>query len=210
MVGANAFTMPIIHDLHDKWYSVKLFTCDEASYKTYKSRVDISLLPKLNQEILSENGGFNGDIFVAALTNDEENYKLALMAKKAGVKRVIVCLKQPDAKKVDELHEQGIEIYDYLNVRSSLMRALIESPAVYKVMMGSNNVLYSVVVRNTAYTGKPLMSWDFIDKMTVSNIRRGNNWLLPHGKTVIEPGDEIIFSGEFKVADKIRRRLSHK
>lgn len=210
MIGANTFTMPVIHDLHDKWYSVKVFTSDKDNYNVFKSRADLSLVDELNQDNLDKAGAFAVDIFVAALHNDKLNYRLGLMAKKAGVKRVIVRLSQPDAKTIHDLHEEDIEIFNFTNVRAALMRALIESPAVYQVITDTKNVLYSVVVRNRAYTGQRLMDWDFVNKMTVSRIRRGNEWLLPHGSTVIEPGDEIIFSGEFRTADKIRQILGEK
>lgn len=207
IIGANTFTMPVVHDLHAKWYAVKLFTNDQDNYNTFKSRADLTLLADFSQAELEKAGAFDGDLFVAALHEDELNYRLGKMAKAAGVKRVIVRLRQPDAKTIKELGEAGIEIFNFTNVRSALMRALIESPAVYQVMTDTQNVLYSVVVRNTAYTGRQLMDWDFVDQMTVSRIRRGHDWLSPHGSTVIEPGDEIIFSGQFETADRIRQIL---
>ncbi len=210
MIGANTFTIPVIHDLHDNWYQVRVFTDDQNNYDTFKSRADITLIPSYDQEELEKAGVFDGNIFVAALSKDEENIRLAKMAQAAGVGRVIVILLQPDAETVKELREVGIEIFNFTNVRSSLMRALIESPAVYQVMTDTKNVLYSVVVQNTSYTGRKLMDWDFVDQMTVSRIRRDGAWLSPHGSTVIEPGDELIFSGKFENADRIRRILSQK
>ena len=207
MIGANTFTMPIIHDLHDNWYSVKLFTSDENNFNTFKSRADINLIPSLTKEELEKAGGFDGDIFVAAMHDDKLNYTLGKMAKEAGVNRVIVRQMQPDAQTINDLEDNNIEVFNFSNVRAALMRALIESPAVYQVMTDTKNVLYSVVVRNTKYTGRQLMDWEFVDKMTVSRIRRDDAWLSPHGSTVIEPGDEIIFSGKFETADEIRQIL---
>lgn len=76
-------------------------------------------------------------------------------------------------------------------------------------MTDTNNVLYSVKVKNTRYTGRPLSDLEFVDKITVSRIRRGNEWLIPHGWTVIEPNDILIFSGAFKDADQVKKLLSH-
>lgn len=208
MIGANTFTIPVIHDLHDNWYAVKIFTNDRNNYDTFKSRTDLTLIPALNEAELTKAGGFDCDIFVAALHDDETNYQLGKLAKRMGVKRVIVRLSQPEAKTIHDLQENKIEVFNFTNVRSALMRALIESPAVYQVMTDTKNIMYSVVVRNTRYTGRQLMDWEFVDKMTVSRIRRGNEWLSPHGSTVIEPGDEIVFTGEFETADRIRRLLA--
>lgn len=208
IIGANTFTMPVVHDLHDKWYAVKMFTNNQEDYDTFKSRADLTLVPDFTKETLEKAGAFAGDILVAAMHDDQVNYDLGKMAKKAGVGRVIVRLRQPEAKVIKDLHADGIEIFNFTNVRSVLMRALIESPAVYQVIIDTKNILYSVTVRNTRYTGRQLMDWEFIDQMTISRIRRNGKWIAPHGSTVIEQGDILIFSGEFENADHIRQVLS--
>lgn len=210
IVGANAMTVPVAHDLHDNWYSVKMFTGDQDRYETYDSRVEnLTFLSDLNQKTLEKDGVFNCDIFVASTHIDEVNIKLARMAQEVGVERVIARLGQVNSDTVDEFRQKNIEIFNFTNVRAALMRALIETPTVYKIITDTKNVLYSVKVENTHYTGKPLADLDFIDKITVSRIRRGDEWLIPHGWTVIEPGDILVFSGEFKVADHVRDLLSH-
>lgn len=210
IVGANAMTVPVAHDLHDNWYSVKMFTGDQDRYETYDSRVEnLTFLSDLNQKTLEKDGVFDCDIFVASTHIDEVNIKLARMAQEVGVERVIARLGQVNSDTVDEFRQKNIEIFNFTNVRAALMRALIETPTVYKIITDTKNVLYSVKVENTHYTGKPLADLDFIDKITVSRIRRGDEWLIPHGWTVIEPGDILVFSGEFKVADHVRDLLSH-
>ena len=210
IVGANAMTVPVAHDLHDNWYSVKMFTGDQDRYETYDSRVEnLTFLSDLNQKTLEKDGVFDCDIFVASTHIDEVNIKLARMAQEVGVERGIARLGQVNSNTVDEFRQKNIEIFNFTNVRAALMRALIETPTVYKIITDTKNVLYSVKVENTHYTGKPLADLDFIDKITVSRIRRGDEWLIPHGWTVIEPGDILVFSGEFKVADHVRDLLSH-
>lgn len=210
IVGANAMTVPVAHDLHDNWYSVKMFTGDQDRYETYDSRVEnLTFLSDLNQKTLEKDGVFDCDIFVASTHIDEVNIKLARMAQEVGVERVIARLGQVNSDTVDEFRQKNIEIFNFTNVRAALMRALIETPTVYKIITDTKNVLYSVKVENTHYTGKPLADLDFIDKITVSRIRRGDEWLIPHGWTVIESGDILVFSGEFKVADHVRDLLSH-
>ena len=210
IVGANAMTVPVAHDLHDNWYSVKMFTGDQDRYETYDSRVEnLTFLSDLNQKTLEKDGVFDCDIFVASTHIGEVNIKLARMAQEVGVERVIARLGQVNSNTVDEFRQKNIEIFNFTNVRAALMRALIETPTVYKIITDTKNVLYSVKVENTHYTGKPLADLDFIDKITVSRIRRGDEWLIPHGWTVIEPGDILVFSGEFKVADHVRDLLSH-
>ena len=209
IVGANAVTVPVAHDLHANWYSVKMFTDKKNQYKTYDSRVEnLTFLPNLDEETLEKDGVFDGDIVVAANRADEDNIKIARMAKKKGVNRVIARLSEVDSKTLTEFNEKGIEVFNSTNVHAALMRAMIESPTVYRIMTDTKNILYSVKVKNTHYTGRQLMDLEFIDQITVSRIKRGDEWLIPRGATVIEPGDILVFSGEFKVADRVRDLLS--
>lgn len=209
IVGANAVTVPVAHDLHANWYSVKMFTDKKNQYKTYDSRVEnLTFLPNLDEETLEKDGVFDGDIVVAANRADEDNIKIARMAKEKGVNRVIARLSEVDSKTLTEFNEKGIEVFNSTNVHAALMRAMIESPTVYRIMTDTRNILYSVKVKNTHYTGRQLMDLEFIDQITVSRIKRGDEWLIPRGATVIEPGDILVFSGEFKVADRVRDLLS--
>lgn len=209
IVGANAVTVPVAHDLHANWYSVKMFTDKKNQYKTYDSRVEnLTFLPNLDEETLEKDGVFDGDIVVAANRADEDNIKIARMAKEKGVDRVIARLSEVDSKTLTEFNEKEIEVFNSTNVHAALMRAMIESPTVYRIMTDTKNILYSVKVKNTHYTGRQLMDLEFIDQITVSRIKRGNEWLIPRGATVIEPGDILVFSGEFKVADRVRDLLS--
>ena len=210
IVGANAFTVPVAHDLHDNWYSIKMFTDQKDQYETYDSRVKgLTLLNNLDNQSLEHSSAFDCDIFVAAGHHDQENARMAEYAKDLGVKRAIARMNEVDSDTLSHCQEAGVEVFNFTNVRSALMRALIESPTVYKIMTDTNNVLYSVKVKNTRYTGRPLSDLEFVDKITVSRIRRGNEWLIPHGWTVIEPNDILIFSGAFKDADQVKKLLSH-
>ena len=210
IVGANTFTVPVAHDLHDNWYTIKMFTDQQDQYETYDSRVKgLTLLDNLDNQSLERSGAFDCDIFVAAGHHDQENARMAEYAKDLGVKRAIARMNEVDSDTMARCQEAGVELFNFTNVRSALMRALIESPTVYKIMTDTNNVLYSVKVRSTSYTGRPLRDLEFVDKITVSRIRRGDEWLIPHGWTVIEPNDILIFSGEFKVADRVKKLLSH-
>ena len=209
IVGANAVTVPVAHDLHANWYSVKMFTDKKNQYKTYDSRVEnLTFLPNLDEETLEKDGVFDGDIVVAANRADEDNIKIARIAKEKGVNRVIARLSEVDSKTLTEFNEKGIEVFNSTNVHAALMRAMIESPTVYRIMTDTKNILYSVKVKNTHYTGRQLMDLEFIDQITVSRIKRGDEWLIPRGATVIKPGDILVFSGEFKVADRVRDLLS--
>lgn len=202
--GANVFSVAVAQELHDKWYSVEMITDDQEAYNTYKSRVK-SL--KYCDNVLAINE-FNYDIVASSGSDDERNYEFAKKAKQAGVSRVIVRQKQPEANRIAELTQLDIEVFNGYSARTSAMRALIESPAFYEILTDSDNILYDVKIRNHRYAGHQLMDLSFIDKITVSRIKRDGEWLAPHGTTVLEVGDEIVYTGKVEDADMIRELLT--
>lgn len=212
ILGTNAATVPVMHDLHDNWYSVNMYTVSSEHYDIYKSRVpNLKLLPNLTVTGLEQANVFSGNIFVAALRSDKTNLRLGQLAKENGnFKRIIICQKRANIEQVTNLRQNGIEVFDLSNVTSSLLRALIESPAVYSVLTDTKNAVYSVVVRNMKYSGRQLMDWDLAQEITISRIRRGEKWLVPHGHTIIEAGDELIFSAKYEAADRMRRIVGKK
>lgn len=212
ILGTNALTVPVMLDLHDNWYSVKMFTTSNEHYHIYKSRVpQLKLLSPLDSESLAQSGAFTGDIFVAAMRSDDTNLRLGQLAQEQGdFKRIIICQKRADIARVKDLRKNGMEVFDLSNITSALLRALIESPALYSVLSDTKNAVYSVVVRNTQYSGRQLMDWDVAHDITVSRIRRGQEWLVPHGHTVIELGDELIFTAKYQAADRMRQVIGKK
>ncbi|MCT6888648.1 MAG: cation:proton antiporter [Lactobacillus sp.] len=212
ILGTNALTVPVMLDLHDNWYSVKMFTTSNEHYNIYKSRVpQLKLLSQLDSENLAQSGAFTGNIFVAAMRSDDTNLRLGQLAQEQGdFKRIIICQKRADIARVKELRKNGMEVFDLSNITSALLRALIESPALYSVLSDTKNAVYSVVVRNTQYSGRQLMDCDVVHDITVSRIRRGQEWLVPHGHTVIELGDELIFTAKYQAADHIRKVIGKK
>lgn len=212
ILGTNALTVPVMLDLHDNWYSVNMFTTSNEHYHIYKSRVpQLKLLSQLDSENLAQSGALTGDIFVAAMRSDDTNLRLGQLAQEQGdFKRIIICQKRADIARVKELRKSGMEVFDLSNITAALLRALIESPALYSVLSDTKNAVYSVVVRNTQYSGRQLMDWDVAHDITVSRIRRGQEWLVPHGHTVIELGDELIFTAKYQAADRMRKVIGKK
>ena len=89
-----------------------------------------------------------------------------------------------------------------------MLRAMVESPAAYQLMTNTESGLFEVTVRNLKYVGQELRNLPYIDKMTVSRIYRQGKPLSPHGDTVIEAGDHILFTGSYSYVGEIRQTFA--
>ncbi|WP_294544412.1 cation:proton antiporter [uncultured Limosilactobacillus sp.] len=209
-LGTNVFSVPVAQQLSRNWYEVRMVTDSKDNYKTYDSEVkNLTYLPELNEAALEKEKLFDCDIMAIDYLDDAKNFRLAKLAKAHHVSRVIAGQNQRnlDEDQRNKLQKLGVEIFNVYNVQTSVLRALIESPSIMTMLNSTEAGLYEVVVRNRRYTGQQLQALPFIDKITVSRIRRGSQWLIPRGTTVIEPGDHLIFTGKASDVANIRAEL---
>lgn len=212
-VGTNTFSVPVAQQLSRNWYEVRMLTDSAENYKTYNSEVSaLTYLPELTEEALQKGHFFDTDVMVLAFPSDKKNARLAVMAKKAGVSRVIAGQNAPgrNREKVSALADIGVEIYNTFNVQISVLRSLIETPSILEMLTDTDAGLYEAVVRNQRFIGRELHTLPFIDQITVSRIYRNHQAISPHGDTVLEEGDHMIYTGERAAAEEAHRQLQRR
>ncbi|WP_295728015.1 cation:proton antiporter family protein [uncultured Limosilactobacillus sp.] len=211
-LGTNVLTVPVAQQLSRNWFDVRMVTDDEKNYQTYNSQVDqLTYLPNLNEKTLEQGQFFDTDILVTGFRRDDKNCQFGQIAKQHQVGRVIVAQVNAtaDEQQLAALADAGAELFNPFNVEASVMRSLIESPAVYQMLTSTEAGLFEVRVRNHKYTDRPLMDLPFVDQITISRIRRGNKWIVPTGATTINYNDHLIFTaGNIGTVATIRRELS--
>jgi CPA2 family monovalent cation:H+ antiporter-2 len=210
-LGTNVLTVPVAQQLSRNWYDVRMVTDDEDNYKTYNSEVnDLQLINPLTEEALEKGKYFDADIVVLGFQKDARNFELARMVKKHNVNRVITAQtnRTNNEEQLEILNQENIEIFNPYNVQAGVLRSLIQSPAVYQMLLSTEASLWEVKIQNRKYTGRPLRDLPFVDDMTVSRIRRDGKWIMPTGATVLEYNDHLIFSApNLGAVATIRREL---
>ena len=213
ILGANTITVPIAQQLSKNWYVIRMVTDDEENYKTFNSEVrDLAYLATVDETTLDQGDYFDTDILVVAFRNDRKNARLALLAKKHGVSRVIASQESPNAdqRRIASLKNAGVEIFNTFNVTTSVMRSMIESPSIIDLLTDTEAGLFEATVRNQRYVGSELHTLPFINQITVSRIYRKHKPISPHGDTILEFGDHILFTGAHADAEAARNELRRK
>ncbi len=213
ILGTNTITVPIAQQLSKNWYVIRMVTDSEENYKTFNSEVrDLAYLDKVDETTLDQGDYFDTDILVVAFLNDRKNARLALLAKKHGVSRVIASQESPNAdqRRIASLKNAGVEIFNTFNVTTSVMRSMIESPSIIDLLTDTEAGLFEATVRNQRYAGRELHTLPFINQITVSRIYRNHKPISPHGDTILELGDHILFTGAHADAEAARDELRRK
>lgn len=210
IIGANTLTVPVAQQLSSNWYEVRMLTDNQDNYKTFNSEVaDLKYLPEIDEQALTAGKYFDTDVIAFGFRNDNKNYQGAVLAKKHGVKRVIASVQNPkiSPEHIDELNRLGVEIFNSFVVQNSVLRSLIESPSVFKMLMSAHSGLFEVTIHNQRYVGIELRNLPLIDQITVSRIYRNRKPISPSGDTVLEYGDHILYTGPYEIVNEVRQRL---
>lgn len=213
IIGTNTLTVPVAQQLSHNWYDVRMLTDNQENYKTYDSEVsDLKYFDEITEQELDEGHYFDTDVMVLGFRRDIKNYRMAVLAKRHGVKRVIASIQDPkvSVKWTDELTGLGVEIFNSYVVQNSVLRSLIESPSVFEMMMSAHSGLFEVIVHNRRYVGMEIRSLPLIDQITITRIYRNHKAISPSGDTVLEYGDHILYTGPYKVVNQVRSRLGRR
>lgn len=149
----------------------------------------------LNSENLSEMGAF-----VSLTDRDEENFMSALLAKQAGVQKVITKINRNNYMRV--IKSLGIEsIVNPSQITTNLilryargMKNAQGSPieTLFRIIDGRAEAIAFTANESTGFLNIPLKNLKFKEGVLVAVIVRENNILIPRGNDAIRSGDSVI------------------
>lgn len=152
------------------------------------------------------------DAFVTSTGFDEENLLLALTAKNHNIKDVIA--------KVS--HESYTSLIEKMGVDMVLNPLDITAGNVFRIVQGDKKILSAVLIQGQAelmeiiahddmyMCNTKIADLDLPDDVLISGIRRGNDFIIPDGDTVIISGDRVIILGLLSALEELERLLKKK
>ena len=156
----------------------------------------------------------SAELFVASMGNDEKNLIAAATAKGLGAKRVVARVDNPMYMEANILYETVLGV-DYILSPDSLaaleIANYIEHPSILSSLdFGGGRAQMRLVkaVKSPTQNGKTLK--DVVQPRSgvlLGVVERDDSCIIPHGDTVIEPGDLVTLIGEKDSLDKIQKRF---
>ncbi len=159
-------------------------------------------------EFLKSEGIEAADGYVAATEQDETNLMLAVLAKTLGVSKSIAVVRNPNY-----LPMAGVIPVDAIVNRNQTLADVITRsvryPGASKVMTIveeiSAEAIETVVAEGSAVAGKELMQLKMPQGTLIGLLERGDEMLIPTGRTELRGGDKIVIFG---TADSMEAALS--
>ncbi|MED3656075.1 monovalent cation:proton antiporter family protein [Heyndrickxia sporothermodurans] len=207
LVGANQLTLPVTRELSPKLYDVTLYhtKLDKADKQIADSLFKVKEINDYEVITLEEEGIFTSDIIVFMTGEEEINTPLAVEAKNRKVDRVIARIESPQLQ--DEVREHDVEVFSTLLSTQALLRSLIESPAVMRILTNQENSLFEINMLNSQFEGMTLRKFPFTGDVIFVRIFRGGESIIPHGDTELHMNDRLIVTGSTEYVDELKREL---
>ncbi|MGA8942380.1 MAG: cation:proton antiporter [Thermoactinomyces sp.] len=205
LVGINAVTLTLAHDLERDGYDVRIFGADKSNLEEDKRPFPIIQLPALDEEYLARENGFASDIVVLFTPHDKKNVELAKAAKNQGVGRIIARVEDQSLQK--SLKDLGIQQVSAFFSNKTLVKALIECPSVFDLVTHDTSNLMEIPLINHRYHLSRVRDLTFWGDTLIVRIFRQNEIIFPHGDTVLEVGDRLLISGSPDHIHQLRKML---
>ncbi len=199
IAGGGNIGLRLAESIESK-YQVKLIDCSPETTRRLSERLDRSIVllgDAADEELLLEENIENTDVF-CALTNDEEaNILSAMLAKRLGARKVLSLINR--ASYVDLVQSEAIDIA--LSPQQATIGSLLahvrrgDVVNVHSLRRGAAEAIEAVAHgdRSTSkVVGRRLEEIKLPPGTTIGAIVRGEEVVIAHHDTVIEPDDHVI------------------
>ncbi len=163
---------------------------------------DISLLAEENIESM--------DAFVAVTGIDEENLLLSLVAKNAGVPEVISKVSRKSYSSITDQLGASMIINPIEMCVSDILRYVQRDkmPVLSKMIQGQAEIVRVEAKDGMSLVGRSLAEIDIPQGLLIVALRRGAEFIIPNGSTIIEDGDIVLILSLLSTLPKLEELTS--
>jgi trk system potassium uptake protein TrkA len=162
-------------------------------------------------ELLEAENIGSTDAFVALTDHDEDNLIVSLLAKQAGVQKIITKITRFSSESLiqvmglDSIVNPRLITANYIlqYVRGLKNAETTSIEALHKAVHGQVEILEFLVRQDRWYLNQPLRKLRRISDVLIAAIVRKNDIIIPHGNDVIRQDDRVILFSRAKALDKL-------
>ena len=161
-------------------------------------------------DFLRKHGAENAKIVVAATAVDDTNLLASQLARsKFGVESVIARVNDPD--NVDAFDALDVRAIDVSSARAWSIDNEIERPTLSHWMnqLGDGHDAQEVTITSETFAGKTIqqLGQKLPGGVLIAVVGREEETFVPHGDTVLEPGDRVTLLGDSDDVDEAIKRV---
>ena len=193
---------------NDKDISLRIIESDKNTARKLAEKMPSTTIINgnaLDSDILEEAGIHQNDVCIAVTNDDETNLLTSLLAKNAGVSRVISLINNRDYGVLTD--KLGVDVT--VNPRDITASIILESirhgniKSLYALPDNVAEVLEVEVSSDATVANLALKDIKFPKNVHLGLVKSEDNIFIPYGETVLKAGDRVVLSVETKNTKKI-------
>ncbi len=208
IIGMGTIGSDIVKILSNEKHTITIIDDDRVLVERLIEKYDIQGVVGngASLDIQTEAGMKNADVAIALTQSDELNIFACLVAKRLGVQNTVARVRNPDYRQqiIEMKNELGISmIVNPEQDTATEIFNLISLPAIVEIERFANGkvLLVSVAVEDgSTLIGESLISigQKLKTKVLICAIQRGEEVIIPSGRTTIQSNDKICFTANAK------------
>ena len=179
-------------------YQITFIEQDEARCEKLEHRYNVPIFQGdgTKEEILAQVEPHKMDVAIAATNSDERNAIVALQAKRLGIERVIAVARDPDY--VALMEDSGIACISAPYATAAMIENYLDRPGVaelFEIETGVASLIDMKIPEGAQVVGQQIKDIDIPEQCVVAAVIRGEDFVVPRGRTEIFAGDHVVFVG---------------
>lgn len=214
IVGGSEIGYQVARLLEERGFKPRLIEEDHGRARDLAERLPNTVVMESDAtdiEFLSREHIDTADVVVAALTHDEVNLLISLLAKQLGTTRAVAVVEHGDY--VDIFESVGIDAaVNPREITAEEITRFTHQGRAENIALIHNDraeVIEVEIDEGSVLAGRPLREsmGDLPEAVVVGAITRDGECLIPRGDTRIDPGDHVVVFARADVADAVTAAL---
>jgi Kef-type K+ transport system membrane component KefB/Trk K+ transport system NAD-binding subunit len=208
LFGANDLAFQVGHDLRKHGERAVFIETDPgAAERARREGFEVILAGEMESRLRAINPEFVRS-FMALGPDDAQNLSVCLQALALSIPSVISLVH--NAHRLQDFTSKGIQPFIPGLYRAAMLSLMARNPDLFNLIVSEReeHQIREIGLSNPALVGKPLRSLRLGGDVLVLSIRRMEEFIVPHGSTILEAGDRLIFLGGEEAFEEIEGYLA--
>lgn len=214
IVGGGKVGYYLAKTLLERNYDVSVIECNREVCRIFANTLDVTVVLGDGSTIraLKKAGADKCDSVIAVTGEDEVNLIICQMAKRVfNVAKTIAKVNNPKNVETVRLLGADIAISGTENIIRQMEREVDNSRIKELMPINAKAAVFEVIIpENYVYHGKMLADIKLPDFCSIISITRGDEFIIPRGKTTLLSNDILLVVSTLDGANDVRRMLKIK
>ena len=161
----------------------------------------------LDDDVLREANVQETETIVALTNDDEVNVLTSVLAKRAGAKRSITLINNPNYRQLNRSLNIDVSIDPRNTTVSRILQHIRRGRirAVHSLADDAAEIIEAEALETSSLVGKPLKEANLPDGMVIGAVVRDDEVIIPRGSTEVKAGDQVIIFVRSDLIKKVER-----